>query len=101
MHSRCLAFFPFKFGGGGEGEGRRIFFQFSLVLNVFSYDSFKFPMGSPEVPNLFLNMLSFHLYRWAKQEELYISNRTFYFRGASIVSFFMSDRPIKLARCKK
>jgi len=68
MHSRCLAFLPFKFrAGAGEGEGKD-FFHFSLVPNVF--------------PNMFTIALlfyficfdtSFQLHRWAQGEELYTS----------------------------
>jgi hypothetical protein len=32
MHSRCLAFFPFKFVGGGVKD---FIFHFSLVPNAF------------------------------------------------------------------
>jgi hypothetical protein len=52
MHSRCLAFFPFKvFLGCGGGE--RNYFHVSLVPNVFS-------MGSHQIPNMFPNMFSIH-----------------------------------------
>ncbi len=44
---------------------------------------------------------SFHLYKWAKGKELYISKQNLLLCAASIVSFFLSDRPIKLTCCKK
>jgi hypothetical protein len=80
------------------------------------YVPFKFPMGSHQVPNVFINMFSIaphfcpicfgkllssiHLYRWAKGKELYTSKWNLLFWGASIVSFVLSDGPIKLACCK-
>jgi hypothetical protein len=45
MHSRCLAFFLFKFCEG------RIFFHFSMVPTMF-------PLSSHEVRNMFLNVFS-------------------------------------------
>jgi hypothetical protein len=45
MHSRCLAFFLFKFGGGGGGSG--FFFHLSLVPNVLSVSSLLVPNGFP------------------------------------------------------
>jgi hypothetical protein len=53
MHSKCLDFFSFKFWGGGEG-GRRIFFHFSFVPNIFPSVPIMFPIysiGSQCVPN--------------------------------------------------
>jgi len=47
MRSRCLAFFPFMFWGGGEGGGREIFFHFSWLPNVFTLCSFQVPNGFP------------------------------------------------------
>jgi hypothetical protein len=50
MHSRCLAFFPFKLWGvgGGPGEGGRGFlFLFSLVPNVFPLGYFQVLNGFP------------------------------------------------------
>ncbi len=80
------SFFLLKFGEG------RIFFHVSLAPNVFSLCSFQVPneisLGSSSshcVPqhvlrstSLLSHMLwqmlsSFHLYRWAKEEELYTS----------------------------
>jgi hypothetical protein len=71
-------------------------------------------MGSQNVPqdvlhitSLLSHMLwqmlsSFHLWIWwAKGEELCISKYNLLCWGASIVSFFLSDAPIKLACCKK
>jgi hypothetical protein len=43
---------------------------------------------------------SFHLDRWAKGEELYISKYRLLFCRAYIV-FFLSDEAMKLARCPK
>jgi hypothetical protein len=82
------------------------------------YVPFKFQMGSRYVPqfrNVFpflhttslvsymlLKMVSsFHLHRWAKGEDLYTSKQSLLFWEVSIVSFFWSDRPIKLARRQK
>jgi hypothetical protein len=44
MHSRCLAFLLFKFGGRG---GEKDFFHFSLVPNVLSLSSLQVPTGFP------------------------------------------------------
>jgi hypothetical protein len=79
-----------------------------------------FPSSSHEVPNVFCNMFSitphFYLVCFGKccPPFTYIGgskgrnpihqNRTFNLGGgggASIVSFFLSDGPIKLARCQK
>jgi hypothetical protein len=49
MHSRCLAFFPYKFWGLG--------FHIYLVPKMFPVP-FKFSMGSHQIPNVFLNMFS-------------------------------------------
>ncbi len=89
MQSKCLALFPFKFGGGGGGS-QGFFFIFPWFPMCSHYCPFKFPTGSqyaPQVPmcspacspqhrSLLSHMLwqmvsSFHLYRWAKREELY------------------------------
>jgi hypothetical protein len=138
MHSRCLAFFPLKWGWGGGGGGgvRKIFFIFPwspmyshkmfLKFPMHShYVIFKFSMGSHQIPNMFpkfpmcsptqhvlhsssllSHMLwqmlsSFHPYRSAKGEELHTSNLNLIFWGASIVSFLLSDGPIKLTCCRK
>ncbi len=44
VHSRCLAFFPFMFGGW---RGGRAFFHFSRLPNVFTLCSFQVPNGFP------------------------------------------------------
>jgi hypothetical protein len=72
--------YSFKVSGGNE-----FFFHFPLVHNVFPLC----PLQVPNIPNVFPNILSiaphfypmcygnpkptFHLYRWAKGEELYTS----------------------------
>jgi len=82
MLSRCLVFFAFKFGGGRG----RVFFHFSSVATMFPLSSqwvlIRFPICSQCVSqhvlhstSLLSHMLwqllsSFHLYRWAKGEEL-------------------------------
>ncbi len=120
MHSRCLAFLPFKFWVGVVGKEFFfiLFFHFPLVPNVFTWSSqlvlIRFPICSPSfqcVPqhglhssSLLSHMLwqmlsSFH--RWAKQEKHYTSKQNIPFWGASIVSIFFSDGPIKLACCPK
>jgi hypothetical protein len=81
------------------------------------YIPFKFPMGSHQVSNVFLNMFSIapHFYPMClgrcppftyiggqKGEELYTSKENLLFWWASIVwIFLLSDGPIKLSRCKK
>jgi len=42
-----------------------------------------------------------HLYKWAKGGELYTSKWNLLFWRASIVSFILSDGPVKLAHCKR
>jgi hypothetical protein len=105
MHSRCLVFFSFQVGWGGGGKD---FFHFSLV-----------PMCShyvPQVPNVFCNMFSItpHFYPicfgkccphftcigGSKGTNHANKNRTINWIF-SIISFFLSYGPIKLARCKK
>ncbi len=97
--------------------GGNDFFHFSLVPSVFSLCSPCVPNGFPSGPqfvpqhvvhstSLVSHMLwqmlsSFHLYRWATGEELYTSKWNLLFWGAWVVSFFLSDEPIKLARCKR
>ncbi len=89
MHSRCLAFFPFMFWGLGRGRGERFFFSiFPSFPLRFHYVPFKFPICSSilqcfsqrvlHTTSLWSHMhwkmvFSFHLYRWAKGEELYTS----------------------------
>jgi hypothetical protein len=99
---------------GGRGGGDEDCFSF---FHGSHYVPSKFPMGSHQVPNVFLNMFSiaphfcpicfgkllssFDLYMWAKGKELYTSKWNLLFRVASIVLFALSDGPIKLACCKK
>ncbi len=55
---RCLAFIPFKLGGGRE---KIFFFNFPCFLIVPMVFPFKFLMGSqnvPQVHNVFPNMFS-------------------------------------------
>ncbi len=98
MHSRCLASFPFKFGGWG---GFFPLFPGSQCVHTM------FPLSSQWVPirfqicpqhvlhstSLLSHMLwqmlsSFHLYRWAKGEELKIPKYNLLCWGGSKVSFF-------------
>jgi hypothetical protein len=114
----ALLFFLLCFGGwggaggagGAGGGGERFFFIFTRFPMCSHYVPFKFPMGSQYFPQNFLHtssllshmpwkmVSSFHLYRWAKGEELYSSKWSLLFWGVSNVSFFWSDGPIKLAR---
>ncbi len=64
MHSRCLAFFPFKFllAGGGfaaGGRGRRIFFIFPWFPMCSHYVPFTFSMRFHQVLNMFLKFPTF------------------------------------------
>ncbi len=87
VHSRCLVFFPFMFWGGvgwGGVEGGKDFFSFFPTSQCVCTMFFS---SSQWVPNIFPNIFSiplhfympwkmvfsFHLYRWAKREELYSS----------------------------
>jgi len=99
-HSRWLAFFPLKF----RGQGCFFFFFNFLWFPICSHSvPFKFSMGSNQVLNIFPKfpmcsptcsppyhssllahvlwqvLSTFDVYRWAKREEPYTSNRTFYF----------------------
>ncbi len=108
----------FSFYVLGWGMGGDFFFIFRSFPICLHYVPFKFQMGSRYVPqfrNVFpflhttslvsymlLKMVSsFHLHRWAKGEDLYTSKQSLLFWEVSIVSFFWSDRPIKLARRQK
>jgi hypothetical protein len=100
----------------------RIFFSFSpgsqptMFLLSSQWVPIRLPICSPNsqcVPphvlhstSLLSHMLwqmlsSFHLYTWAKGEELYTSKQNLLLWGASTVSFYLSDGPIKLACCQK
>ncbi len=43
----------------------------------------------------------FHLYRWAKGGGIPSCNKIFFLGGASIISTFFCDGPIKITYCKK
>ncbi len=72
----------FSFYVLGLGGGQRFFFIFPSFLMCSHYVPFKFPMGSQYFPQYVLHTTSllshmpwkmvsfFHLYRWAKGEEL-------------------------------
>ncbi len=108
-------FFSFYVLGLGGGGGK-IFFHFSRLPNVFALCSLQvpngFPMGSQYFPQHVLHttsllshmpwkmVSSFHLYRWAKGEELYTSKQSLLFWGVSIV-FLKNYAPIKMACCQK
>jgi len=87
MQSSCLAFFPFKFVGEGGGESAWGEDFLSLFPGSY-YVPFKFLICSSSsqcIPQYVLHstsplshmlwqmLSSFHLYRWAKEEELYSS----------------------------
>ncbi len=73
---------PFKFPICSQGS--------QCVPNINSLESHMFcPMSSPS-----------HLYRGAKGGGNPSFHRIFYFGGASIVSTFFYNGPIKLAHCK-
>jgi hypothetical protein len=87
VHLKCLDFFSFKFW-----EGRRIFFHFSFVPNMFpsssQYVSHVLNVFHKGVPNntLFYSHMFYpksspsHLYRWAK--------------GGGFLSFFLCSRHV-------
>jgi hypothetical protein len=79
LHSKCIDFFSFKFL-----VGRRIFFQFSFVPNMF-------PSSSQWVPNFFVQSppLLTYIYRWGKGGGTPLFHRIFYVGGASIVSIYL------------
>ncbi len=113
----ALLFFPFKFGGAGWGG--RIFFPIFLSFPICSHHvPFEFPLVSHHVLNMFPRCSPYHLtfipYALANVVLLspiqlgqrggtpYTSKYKLLFWGVFIVSFFfLSDGPIKLARCKK
>jgi hypothetical protein len=76
-------FFSFYVLGQGEGGGGKIYFHFSRLPNKFALCSFQVPNGFPIFSLTFSPYLftlshmpwkmvsSFHLYRWAKGEELF------------------------------
>ncbi len=114
-HSRCLAFFPFKFGVG------RIFFHFSLgsqyVLTMFPLSSQwelpsifpKFLMYSPTcspqhltfIPYALAMLSSFQVYVSAKGKEFHCSYQKLLVWLPLQFHFHLSDGPIKLVGCKK
>ncbi len=96
-------FYSLTVGGGGKDF---IFFIFPCFPMCSHGVSPKFLMGSQYVLHLSTSLLShmlwqmlfsFHLYRQAQGEELHTSKQNLLFWGASIVSFFGSNGPIKLA----
>jgi len=116
MHSRCLDFFLLSFGWGGGGAWGEDFFSFSLCS---LYVRFKFSMSSHEVLNMFPKFsicsprvfprvsLCFaqspHFLTYIggqKGEALHLSIESSIL-GASIVSTFFCDGPIKITHCKK
>jgi hypothetical protein len=115
MHSKCLGFFRFKVWEWGVA-GVEDFFSFFPGSD---YVLFKFPMDTHQVANMFPNMFSIapHFYPICfgrccpsftnivgpTGRNSILQNRTFtfYFGGASIVSFFWSDGTNKLACCEK
>jgi hypothetical protein len=105
-----LNFFLLSLGGGGGGwGGGRIFFHFPFVPNIFLSSSQKCSLSSQCVPNSTLLLSHMfcpksspsRLYRWAKGGGTQAFNRIFYFEGASIVSTFFCNGPIKISCCKK
>ncbi len=108
---KCLAFFPFKLWGEGM-----LFFHFSLVPNVFSLCSHQVPIKLPKFPKLLPSIFSIapHFYPVCfgkccppltyiggpKGRNSILQNRTLFW-GAFIISFLLSDGPIKLAHCNK
>jgi hypothetical protein len=65
MHSKCLDFFAFKFGGGGGGVGKGFFSFFLRSQHVPN----GFPSGSQYVPYI----------GGPKGEALHLLHRIFYF----------------------
>ncbi len=107
MQSSCLAFFPFKFVGGGKG-GKRTRRGFSFTFPWFllcSPSSQCIPQHvlhstSPLSHMLWQMLSSFHLYMWAKEEELYTSIEPSTL--ASLHGFiFFSDLLIKIGSLQK
>jgi hypothetical protein len=112
MLSSCLAFFPFRFVGGGGGE-KEDFLSYFYVL-------FKFPICSQYVPqslNVFPNMFSIacHLYPICfgkccppfiylggpKGRNSTLQKRTFYIGKSTWLHFFLVICQSKLAHCKR
>jgi hypothetical protein len=83
-----------------RGGGRKDFFS---IFSTSQCGCTMFLSSSQWVPNIFPNIFSvplhfympwkmvssFHLYRWAKGEELYSSKQSLPFWGISIISFFL------------
>jgi hypothetical protein len=84
---------------GYKSRQKIVILKSSQVLDMFPQ---RVPNSTSILSHMPWQMLSsFHLYCWAKGEELYTSKYSLLVRGASEVSFFSSDGPIKLAHCKK
>jgi hypothetical protein len=103
--------FSFKFWVGG-GVGGRISFIFPLFQTASFYVPFKFSSGSQRSPCVPQGCSQWHLaliqysspsrlYRWSKGGANPSFNRIVYFGGASIVSTFFFDQPIKITHRKK
>ncbi len=91
----CLFSFQVWWGGGGGGGECFFFLFFPWFPMCLHYVLFKFSICSPSsqfIPQHVLHstslLFSFHLYRWAKGEELLLQNRTFYFGEPSKFHFF-------------
>ncbi len=99
MHSRCLAFFPFMFWGGGGSRWERFFFIFPGFPMCSHYVPFKFPIGSQCFPNIFSIPPHFYpicLGKWCppftyiggpKGRNCTVLNRAFYFGESSLIFF--------------
>ncbi len=105
MHSSALLFFLLSCGGGGNSS----FPWFSMC---FHYVPIKFPKFPNLLPNIFSIAPHFYLVWFGKccppftyiggpkGRNSILQNRTLFW-GDSIISFFLSDGPIKLAHCNK
>ncbi len=102
-------FFSFYVLGWGGGK---IFFHFSRLPNVFALCSFQVPNEFPIFPPTFFSYFltficlgkwcpSFTYISGPKGRNCIVQNIAFCFGESPLFLFFLSDGPIKLARCPK
>ncbi len=79
MHSRCLAFFPFMFWGGGGGQAERDFFSFFLasqcVRTIFLSSSQWVPNISPTFSPYLLTFIPYALENGVLLSPIYLGQR--------------------------
>jgi hypothetical protein len=100
-------FFSCGLGGGGYGQSTvdfpsKLFCSFSSWGGLKGVSKKRVPIAPHFYPICFHKCSPpFTYLADQKGRNFILQNKTLYFRGASIVSFLLSDGPIKLTHCKK